>query len=260
MALWLGLDCLRNGFWVINLNRMFAFESEGKSGLVFVEEQIIGCALCPRLVAWRQKVAREKVRRFADQQYWGKPVPSFGDPNARLLVIGLAPAAHGGGRTGRMFTGDRSGDWLYRALYRAGFANQPASLGRGDGLELRDCYITAAIHCPPPANKPLVEEIRNCRPYLLAELRLLKRVRVIVALGRIAFDAAIAAMKATGRARLPRRPRFVHGAEWTLGENITLIASFHPSQQNTFTGKLTEPMLDSVFSRARQIIKSLERV
>jgi uracil-DNA glycosylase family 4 len=223
-----------------------------------LQEQIIRCALCPRLVGWHQKVAEQKVRRFADQRYWGKPVPSFGDPNARLLVIGLAPAAHGACRTGRMFTGDRSGDWLYRALYRAGFANQPTSLRRGDGLELKDCYITSVIHCAPPANKPLAEEIKNCRQYLLAELRLLSQVRVIVALGRIAFDASIAAVRATTRARLDRKPKFAHGAEYTLGGSLTLIASFHPSQQNTFTGRLTERMLDSVFSRARQIIESLD--
>ena len=212
---------------------------------------------CPRLVAWREQVAREKVRRFAHEEYWGRPVPSLGEADARLLIVGLAPAAHGGNRTGRVFTGDRSGDWLYRAMYRAGFANQPTSTHRGDGLELRDCYITAVIHCAPPANKPLPEEIANCRPYLLAELELLSKVGVVVALGRVAFDAAIAAIglePSDDTARRKPRPQFKHGAEVALAGGKRLIASFHPSQQNTFTGKLTEPMLDAVFARARELV------
>lgn len=176
-------------------------------------------------------------------------MPSFGDPRARLLVVGLAPAAHGGNRTGRIFTGDRSGDWLFRALHKAGFASQPASVSRDDGLKLRDCYVTAAVRCAPPANKPLPEEIRNCRPYLIRELELLKRVRAVVALGRLAFDVVIASIGVE-----ERRQKFAHGAELDLKHGISLIASFHPSQQNTFTGKLTEPMFDRIFARARTLL------
>jgi uracil-DNA glycosylase len=225
--------------------------------LAVLQDQIINCFRCPRLVAWREQVAQEKVRRFAHEEYWGRPVPSFGESGARLLIVGLAPAAHGGNRTGRVFTGDRSGDWLYRALYRAGFANQPTSTHRGDGLKLIDCYITAVIHCAPPANKPLPEEIRNCRPYLCTELDLLREVRVVVALGRVAFDAAIAAIglePGTDSTKRPPRPQFKHGAEAALAGGKRLIASFHPSQQNTFTGKLTEPMFDAIFSRAHELI------
>jgi uracil-DNA glycosylase family 4 len=237
-----------------------------------LSREVTECVQCPRLVDWREQVAREKVRRFADQSYWGKPVPSFGDSDARLLVVGLAPAAHGGNRTGRIFTGDSSGDWLYRALHRAGFANQPTSVHRGDGLALQDCYITAVIHCAPPGNKPLPEEIRNCRAYLDREFRLLDRTRIIVALGRIAFDAVVSSFQSApagdplspnspdgnrGMVKVqPRRPKFAHGAEYCLQNGITLIASFHPSQQNTFTGKLTEPMLDAVFACARALIDS----
>jgi uracil-DNA glycosylase family 4 len=230
--------------------------ADSASRLTALQDEIIHCTRCPRLVAWREQVAREKVRRFAGEEYWGRPVPSLGDADARLLIVGLAPAAHGGNRTGRVFTGDRSGDWLYRALYRAGFANQPTSTHRHDGLRLRDCYITAVIHCAPPANKPLPEEIANCRPYLLAELELLREVRVVVALGRVAFDAAIASigLATNETARRQPRPPFKHGAEVMLAGGKRLIASFHPSQQNTFTGKLTEPMLDAIFTRAREII------
>ena len=209
--------------------------------------------MCPRLVEWREKVAKEKVRRFADQKYWGKPVPSFGDPRARLLVIGLAPAAHGGNRTGRIFTGDRSGDWLFRALHKAGFANQPQSIDRNDGLKLKDCYVTAAVRCAPPENKPAPNETASCRPYLLREVELLTRLRVIVALGRFAFDAAIASVGLSEDES--KRPQFKHGTECLLKRNIRLIASFHPSQQNTFTGKLNEPMFDRIFNRARNVIE-----
>ena len=226
--------------------------STAGDSIVSLQERIITCQLCPRLAEWRERVAREKVRRFAAEEYWGKPVPSFGDPRARLLVLGLAPAAHGGNRTGRIFTGDRSGDWLFRALHKAGFANQPISVNRNDGLKLTDCYVTAAVRCAPPQNKPLPQEIGKCRPYLLRELELLKRVRVIVALGRIAFDAAIASVGLEEQAS--RRPAFAHAAEYRLRRDIILIASFHPSQQNTFTGKLTEPMFDRIFTRAREII------
>jgi len=219
-----------------------------------LQDQIIECRFCPRLVAWREQVAREKVRRFADQEYWGQPVPSFGDPRARLLVIGLAPAAQGGNRTGRIFTGDRSGDWLFRALHKAGFANQPLSVSRGDGLRLTDCYVTAAVRCAPPANRPLPAEIANCRPYLIRELELLTRVRVIVALGRLAFDAAINSVGLDESVK--PRPKFGHEVETRLKQDITLLASFHPSQQNTFTGRLTEPMFDRIFTAAQRIISS----
>ena len=227
-------------------------EAKKKDSIDALQDLITTCRLCPRLVEWRETVAREKVRRFADQEYWGKPVPSFGDPRARLLVLGLAPAAHGGNRTGRIFTGDRSGDWLFSALHKAGFANQPLSVDKRDGLRLRDCYVTAAVRCAPPDNKPLPQENANCRPYLLRELELLKRLRVIIALGRFAFDAAIGSVGLLDTAS--RRPQFKHAAELDLTGGITLIASFHPSQQNTFTGKLTEPMFDRVFARAKKIL------
>ncbi|HWP45283.1 MAG TPA: uracil-DNA glycosylase [Blastocatellia bacterium] len=223
-----------------------------KEGLDLVNREIVGCSACPRLVDWREKVAREKVRRFRDQEYWGKPVPSFGDTRARLLIMGLAPAAHGGNRTGRVFTGDRSGDWLFRALHRAGFANQPESKDRQDGLLLRDCYITAVIHCAPPGNKPLASEIQNCRNYLLREIALLDRLRVVVALGSIAFKAALEVFDAGAT---ERTPKFAHGAEYILKGGLRLLASFHPSQQNTFTGRLTEPMLDRIFERAATLIQ-----
>jgi uracil-DNA glycosylase family 4 len=216
--------------------------------------RVISCELCPRLVQWRRQVARQKVRRFAQEEYWGRPVPGFGDPRARLLVVGLAPAAHGANRTGRMFTGDRSGQWLYRALYRAGFANKPVSLGRDDGLKLTDCYIAAAVRCAPPQNKPLPGEIKSCQQFLMAELELLRRLRVIVALGRIAFDAAIAAICELTQEKITPKPKFAHGAQYRLGDDLILLASFHPSQQNTFTGRLTEAMLDEVFERARSLI------
>jgi uracil-DNA glycosylase family 4 len=233
-----------------------------------LENEIVQCRRCPRLVAWREKVAREKVRRFADWNYWGRPVPGFGDPKAQLLVIGLAPAAHGGNRTGRVFTGDRSGDWLYRALHRAGFANQPTSVDRTDGLHLIDCFVTAAARCAPPANKLLPQELANCRPFLLGEIRLLEQIRVVVALGSIAFEAALSSFgletqptrEAFGRPatsekrRRTPKPKFGHGNECSLAGGRVLIASFHPSQQNTFTGKLTESMFDSIFSRARAIL------
>jgi len=225
----------------------------GAESIASLQDRIITCHLCPRLVEWRERVARERVRRFADQRYWGKPVPSFGDPRARLLVLGLAPAAHGGNRTGRIFTGDRSGDWLFRALHKAGFASQQTSIDRNDGLRLLDCYVTAAVRCAPPQNKPTPPENANCRPYLLRELELLSRLRVIVALGRFAFDAVIASVGLLQPSS--RRPDFKHGAEISLTGGVTLIASFHPSQQNTFTGKLTEPMFDRVFTRAQKIIE-----
>jgi uracil-DNA glycosylase family 4 len=228
------------------------------AGLRSLQNEIVSCRLCPRLVEWRERVAREKVKRFQNDEYWGRPVPSFGDPQARLLILGLAPAAHGGNRTGRVFTGDSSGDWLYRALYRAGFANQPTSEYRGDGLALNDCYISAVIHCAPPQNKPLREEIQNCRPYLIREIELLRRIRVVVALGRLAFDTALSVIgwadAEDGIGRRAPKPKFGHLSRYRLKGGLTLVASFHPSQQNTFTGKLTEPMLDGVFSLANQLI------
>ncbi len=224
-----------------------------------INAKVIKCRRCPRLVKWRELVAEEKVARYSDWEYWGRPVPSFGDPSARLLLVGLAPAAHGGNRTGRMFTGDRSGDWLYRALYKAGFANQPISESRDDGLALHDCYITASARCAPPGNKPLPQEFANCRPYLEAELKVLTNVRVIVGLGKIGCDTIVDTLRTLGIANVTRRIAFAHGAEMKLNERITLIASFHPSQQNTFTGKLTEPMFDAVFRRVKQLIAESEQ-
>ncbi|MDE3118435.1 MAG: uracil-DNA glycosylase [Nitrospirota bacterium] len=216
-----------------------------------LNEQIVACRRCPRLVPYREAVAQAKRRQFRDWTYWGRPIPGFGDARARLFVVGLAPAAHGGNRTGRVFTGDRSGDWLYDALHRFGFANQPESLHKGDGLALSDCYIAAAVRCAPPGNKPTPEEFDACRPYLLEELRLLTRLRVVVALGKIAFDQYLKACRELGN-RLPSpAPRFGHGVRYALPWGVTLIGSYHPSQQNTFTGKLTRPMFHSVFKQAR---------
>lgn len=212
-----------------------------------VHAEVVECRRCPRLVAWREQVARDKRAAFADEEYWGRPVPGFGDPHARLVVVGLAPAAHGANRTGRMFTGDRSGDWLYAALWRAGFANQPSSEHRGDGLRLTDCYITAPVKCAPPANQPTTEERDNCASYLEAELELLQ-VRVIVALGGFGWDAVLRHLGWEGR-----KPKFGHGADTQLGD-LTLLGSYHVSQQNTFTGRLTEEMLDAVFARAKEIL------
>lgn len=216
-----------------------------------LEEEVTACRRCPRLVRWREQTARDKVRRFAGEEYWGKPVPSFGDTGARLLVVGLAPAAHGANRTGRMFTGDNSGVWLYRALHRAGFAGAAESVARGDGLVLKDCLITAAARCAPPANRLTPGELERCSPFLARELALLPQLRVIVALGQVAFRAVVRALTAAGR--LPRRPlpRFGHGAP-AEADGLLLLASYHPSQQNTFTGRLTEPMLDDVFRAARR--------
>jgi uracil-DNA glycosylase len=199
-------------------------------------------------------VARERVARFRDWTYWGRPVPGFGDPRARLLVVGLAPAAHGGNRTGRIFTGDESGNWLYRALHAAGFASQPTSVARDDGLELEGAYVTAVARCAPPVNKPTRDEIAACRPFLLGELAALARLQVVVALGKVAHDGFLAAERARGR-DVPRpAPRFGHGAEHVLPSGLVLLCSYHPSQQNTFTGKLTRPMLDAVFRRARALV------
>ena len=213
-----------------------------------VTAEIIASRKCPRLVAWRELIAREKRAAFRDWEYWGRPVPGFGDPSAELVVVGLAPAAHGGNRTGRIFTGDLSGDWLYRALHRAGYANQPASRSREDGLRLTGAYVTAVVHCAPPGNRPTPEERDNCLPYLERELRLLTRTRVIVALGSFAYDGVA---RTVG---LRARPRFGHGAEVRLADGRWVLCSYHPSQQNTFTGRLTEEMFDAIFARSRELI------
>jgi uracil-DNA glycosylase family 4 len=222
--------------------------SPGFRSLPMLTRAIVGCRRCPRLVEWRQRVARQKRAAFADCDYWGKPVPGFGDPAARVLVVGLAPAAHGGNRTGRVFTGDRSGDWLYGALYRAGLANRPTSTHRGDGLVLRGAYVTAVVRCAPPANKPAPRERDNCLGYLAAELRLLKRATVVVCLGAFAWDGVLRALRRLGHAATPR-PRFGHGAQATVGP-YRLLGCYHPSQQNTFTGRLTRPMIDAVMRAA----------
>ena len=217
-----------------------------------LEREVISCRRCPRLVAWREEVARVKRAAFASEEYWGRPIPGFGDPRARVLVLGLAPAAHGGNRTGRIFTGDRSGDWLFASLYRTGFANQPTSVGRDDGLRLSGAWICAAVRCAPPANRPLPSERDNCQPYLERELSLLSEVRVIVALGSFGWDAALRTLRAIGEPPVRPRPKFGHGASVEIGR-LTLLGCFHPSQQNTFTGKLTEPMIDGVLARAREL-------
>ena len=215
---------------------------------------IISCRRCPRLVRWREKVAREKRAAYRDEIYWGRPIPGFGDPRARVLICGLAPAAHGGNRTGRVFTGDRSGDWLFAALHRAGFANQPTSINRNDGLQLSNCYITACVRCAPPGNHPTPEERDKCLPYMVQEFRLLEQVRVIVCLGAFAWHGALRALSFCGFATAPK-PRFGHGAEATIGP-YTLVGCYHPSQQNTFTGRLTAPMLDAIFRRARKLAQA----
>jgi len=212
-----------------------------------IERDVVACRACPRLVEWREQVAREKVARFREWDYWARPVPGFGDPHARLLIVGLAPAAHGGNRTGRVFTGDRSGDFLFASLHRTGYANQPISIDANDGLALHDCFITAAVKCAPPANKPTPTERDTCRPYLERELAQLRDVAVIVSLGQFGWDAI-----ATHYALRPK-PKFGHGAEVALPDGRTLLGSYHVSQQNTFTGKLTPDMLDAVFDRARTL-------
>ena len=228
---------------------------QSPTALERLNARIVRCRRCARLVAHREAAAAAPPRRYAGQQYWARPLPGFGDPRARLLLVGLAPAAHGGNRTGRMFTGDRSGDWLFDALHHAGFANQPTSVHAGDGLRLRDAYITATIRCAPPDNKPRPDESLACRPYLLDELRLLDRVRVVVGLGRIGWEAYLRARRALGAAPPATRPVFAHGAASELGDGVTLIACYHPSQQNTFTGKLTRAMLRGVFRQARRLIE-----
>jgi len=220
-----------------------------RDGLDAVTAEVVECRACPRLVAWRELVAAEKRASFRHEEYWGRPVPGFGDPDAGLLVVGLAPAAHGGNRTGRVFTGDRSGDWVYRALWKAGFANQPTSVQAGDGLALTGAYVAAAVRCAPPANRPTPEERDTCLGYLARELALLEGVRVVVVLGQFAHDALCRLYE------LRPRPRFGHGAQHTLPDGRVLLCSYHPSQQNTFTGTLSEPAFDSIFTRARVVIE-----
>jgi uracil-DNA glycosylase family 4 len=223
-----------------------------------VRARMIACRRCPRLVEYRERVAQEKVRRYRAEPYWGRPVPSLGPADARLLIVGLAPAAHGGNRTGRIFTGDRSGDFLFRALHEAGFASQPISAHAQDGLRLLDCYITAVLHCAPPENRPRPGELEACRPYLMEELELLPAVRVVVALGAIAFEHFLRTWAAAGRLAPTPRPRFGHGAEARLPAGPVLLASYHPSQQNTQTGRLTPAMLARIFARAQRLIQGVD--
>lgn len=230
--------------------------------LAHLGRTVIACRRCPRLVRYRESVARTKKREFADWTYWGRPVPGFGDLRAELLIVGLAPAAHGANRTGRMFTGDSSGRWLFRALHRQGFASRAASDHRDDGLRVRNAYITAVVRCAPPDNRPMPEEMANCAGYLRQELTLLSRVRVIVALGQIAFTQVLTLASAGGLSVPRPRPRFTHGAAYTLRgrrDPVELIASYHPSRQNTQTGRLTEAMLDAVFQRAHLTLTRLRR-
>jgi uracil-DNA glycosylase family 4 len=227
--------------------------SETYTSLDAVNAAIVNCTRCPRLVAYREEVARVKRRAFRDQPYWGRPLPGWGDPLARLWIVGLAPAAHGGNRTGRVFTGDRSGDFLYAALYHAGFASQPTSISLHDGLQLHDVYISAAVRCAPPDNKPLPEEYDHCRPYMAADLRLLTHTRVIFALGKIAFDSALRVLTDAGLTPPTPRAQFGHGAAYRVGR-YHLIASYHPSQRNTQTGLLTPAMMDSVLAQVHRAL------
>lgn len=220
-----------------------------------VERAVVGCRRCPRLIAHCEHVARQKKHAFRDWTYWGKPVPGFGDPTARLLIVGLAPAAHGANRTGRMFTGDTSGDWLYEALHEFGFASQPESSSRSDGMRLTDCYITAAARCAPPQNRPTAGEIANCRPFLVRELALLRQVRVVLSLGRVGYEAWLRASGWWRRMTPQERPPFGHGWEAALPDGSTLLCSYHPSRQNTNTGRLTRAMWWAVFRRARQLVE-----
>jgi uracil-DNA glycosylase family 4 len=217
--------------------------------LAALAARIESCRACPRLVAWREQVARERRASFADQEYWGRPLAGFGDDAARIAVLGLAPAAHGGNRTGRVFTGDRSADFLFAALWRAGLANQPTSVARDDGLELSGCFVTAAVRCAPPANRPTPQERDRCLPYARRELELLGELRVVVCLGAFAWDAALRLCAV----RASPKPKFAHAGEQSTDRGPTLLGCYHPSQQNTFTGRLTEPMIDAVLARAREL-------
>jgi uracil-DNA glycosylase family 4 len=226
------------------------------NGIERLNQTIVRCKRCPRLVRWREQAAKQPPLRYQGQRYWAKPLPGFGDPAARLFIVGLAPAANGGNRTGRIFTGDRSGDWLYGTLHAFDFCNQPTSVHRDDELQLNDCYITAAVRCAPPDNKPLPQEFDRCRPYLLRELQLLKNVRVVVALGKIAFYSFIKAHQENGRVVPKPRPQFGHGSIAQLDGGLTLLGSYHPSQQNTFTGRLTRAMFESVFRKAKEVLSA----
>ena len=219
-----------------------------------LNKEIISCQKCPRLVKWREKIAREKTKRFSDWDYWGKPVTGFGDIQAKLWIVGLAPAAHGANRTGRMFTGDRSGDFLYRALFKLGFANQSHSISKEDGLLLNNCFISALVRCAPPTNKPMKQEFFNCQLYLDKEDQLLRNKRVILCLGQLAFSHMLKLLEANGYAIFKPRPKFQHGLELNIHPNLHLMTSYHPSQQNTFTGKLTEEMFDTIFQRIIKIL------
>ncbi len=218
-----------------------------------MQREVVGCTRCPRLVEHRETVARARRRMYADWEYWGRPLPSFGDHGARLLIVGLAPAAHGGNRTGRMFTGDRSGDFLFATLHELGFASSPISRGRDDGMALSDAYVTAVARCAPPGNKPLRDELANCRPYLIAELSLLPRVQVVMALGKIAFDGVLSAYREAGAALPKPQPQFGHGVAYELA-GVTLMAAYHPSRQNTQTGRLSQEMLTDAFRRAKEAL------
>jgi uracil-DNA glycosylase len=230
-------------------------QSQVDAELGRLERRVTRCRRCPRLVEWRERVARERRAAFADERYWARPVPGFGDPRASILLLGLAPAAHGGNRTGRVFTGDRSGDFLFAALHRAGLANQALSRSLDDGLRLHDAWITAAVRCAPPANRPTPAERDNCLPWAESELALLERIRVIVCLGGFAWDVALRLTPSAGGSGRGPKPRFAHGAELERG-GYTLLGCYHPSQQNTFTGRLTAAMMDEVLSRARQLARA----
>ena len=223
------------------------------SALAILNKEVVNCTLCPRLVAYREQIGREKRRAYRDHEYWARPVPGFGDPHARVLILGLAPGAHGSNRTGRPFTGDASGKFMYPILYKMGFASQPNADHRDDGLKLVDCYITAAVRCAPPDNKPLLSELANCAPYLDRELAILKAVKVVVALGKIGFDAYLAYLKRGAASQRTSLYKFGHAAEYQMPNGVTLLASYHPSNQNTATGKLTAEMFEDVFERAKYL-------
>ena len=228
-------------------------EPRVKDSLSLVERDIVACRACPRLVAWRESAAASPPKRFVSDTYWARPVPGFGDPRARLLVVGLAPAAHGGNRTGRVFTGDSSGDFLFRALHRAGFASQATSVASDDGLALADCYVAAAARCAPPDNRPTPEEFDRCRPFLVREIRALSRLRIVVALGGLAWEQALRALDASGYGKIAPRPVFAHGAEAAV-RDLHVVGSYHVSRQNTNTGRLTPEMFDSVWKRVRSLL------